>query len=135
MIEQKTTDHKCPKCGKPMIHKNGRFGDFLGCSDYPECKTTLKLDKEGNVLPPKPPAEPSGVKCHKCKQGELVIRQGKKGPFLGCGRFPKCRTIVSYKQLDNLKKLQAEGKWPPQTLEEADVLLGRKKTKATAKAK
>jgi len=135
MIEQKTTDHKCPKCGKPMVHKSGRFGEFLGCSDYPECKTTLKLDKEGNVLPPKPPAEPSGVKCHKCKQGELVIRQGKKGPFLGCGRFPKCRTIVSYKQLDNLKKLQSEGKWPPETLEEADVLLGRKKTKTTAKAK
>ena len=135
MIEEKTTDHKCPKCGKPMVHKNGRFGEFLGCSDYPECKTTLKLDKEGNVLPPKPPAEPTGVKCHKCKQGELVIRQGKKGPFLGCGRFPKCRTIVSYKQLDNLKKLQSEGKWPPETLEEADELLGRKKTRTTAKAK
>ena len=135
MIEEKTTDHKCPQCGKPMVHKNGRFGEFLGCSDYPECKTTLKLDKEGNVLPPKPPAEPTGVKCHKCKQGELVIRQGKKGPFLGCGRFPKCRTIVSYKQLDNLKKLQSEGKWPPETLEEADELLGRKKTRKTAKSK
>ena len=84
---------------------------------------------------PKPPAEPTGIKCHKCKQGELVIRQGKKGPFLGCGRFPKCRTIVSYKQLDNLKKLQSEGKWPPETLEEADELLGRKKAKTTAKAK
>ena len=94
-----------------------------------------KLDKEGNVLPPKPPAEPSGIKCHKCKQGELVIRQSKKGPFLGCNKFPKCRTIVSYKQLDELKKLQAEGKWPPETPEQADEILGKKKTKATAKAK
>ena len=133
MVEEKLSDHKCPVCGKPMVNKNGRFGPFLGCSDYPECKTTLKLDKQGNVLPPKPPAEPTGIKCHKCKQGELVIRQGKKGPFLGCGRFPKCRTIVSYKQLDDLKKLQAEGLWPPETPEQADELLGRKKTKQTSK--
>jgi DNA topoisomerase I len=134
MVEEKTSDQKCPKCGKSMVYKKGRFGDFLGCSDYPECKTTLKLDKEGNALPPKPPAEPSGIKCHKCKQGELVIRQSKKGPFLGCGRFPKCRTIVSYKHLDELKKLQSEGKWPPETPEQADKILGKKPAKETAKA-
>jgi DNA topoisomerase-1 len=133
MIEEELSEHNCPVCGKPMVKKNGRFGPFLGCSDYPECKTTLKLDKQGNVLPPKPPAEPTGIKCHKCKQGELVIRQGKKGPFLGCGRFPKCRTIISYKQLDRLKKLQSEGKWPPETPEEADELLERKKSKQASK--
>jgi len=135
MVEEKLSEHECPKCGKPMVHKNGRFGPFLGCSDYPECKTTLKLDKEGNVLPPKPPAEPTGVKCYKCKSGELVIRQSKKGPFMGCNRFPKCRTIISIKQLDHLKQLQSEGKWPPETIEQADVLLGRKKAKETVKAK
>jgi DNA topoisomerase-1 len=135
MVEEKVSEHECPNCGKPMVHKNGRFGAFLGCSDYPECKTTLKLDKEGNILPPKPPAEPTGVTCHKCKKGELVIRQGKKGPFMGCNRFPRCRTIVSIKQLDNLKKLQSEGQWPPETIEEADQLLGRKKAKAKAKEK
>lgn len=134
IIEEKLSEYQCPVCGKPMVHKNGRFGPFLGCSDYPNCKTTLKLDKQGNVLPPKPPAEPTGVKCHKCKQGELVIRQGKKGPFLGCGRFPKCRTIISYKQLDKLKKLQSDGQWPPETIEQADEILGRKKTKEHAKA-
>jgi len=133
-VEEKVSEHKCPNCGKPMVHKNGRFGPFLGCSDYPECKTTLKLDKEGNVLPPKPPAEPTGVTCHKCKKGELVIRQGKKGPFMGCNRFPRCRTIVSIKQLDNLKKLQSEGQWPPETLEQADQLLGRKKARKKEKA-
>jgi len=136
MVEEKLSEHKCPQCGKPMVHKSGRFGPFLGCSDYPECKTTLKLDKEGNVLPPKPPAEPTGVKCHKCKSGELVIRQSKKGPFMGCNRFPKCRTIISIKQLDHLKQLQSEGKWPPETIEQADELLGRKKkAKETVKAK
>jgi len=129
MLEEKVSEHKCSACGKPMVYKNGRFGPFLGCSGYPDCRTILNIDKDGNVLPPKPPPEPTEIRCHKCKDGLLVIRQGKKGPFLGCGRFPKCRTIISIKQLDHLKKLQAEGQWPPKTLEDADRLLGRKKAK------
>jgi DNA topoisomerase-1 len=106
-----------------MVQKRGRFGPFLGCSNYPECKTIMRLDKQGNPVPPKPPAEPSGVKCYKCKTGELVIRQSKRGPFLGCNKFPRCRTIVSMKKLDELKKLQAEGKWPPATEEETRRIL------------
>jgi len=116
-----------------MVYRNGRFGPFLGCSDYPNCKTILKVDKEGNVLPPKAPPEPTGIKCYKCADGELVIRQSKKGPFLGCNRFPRCRTIISIKQLDRLKSLQSQGKWPPETLEQADEILGRKKTKKSKK--
>ncbi|MBA7670684.1 DNA topoisomerase 1 [subsurface metagenome] len=135
MLEEKVSEHKCPLCGKPMVHKNGRFGPFLGCSGYPDCKTTLTLDKQGNVLPPKPPPEPTGIKCYKCKNGELVIRQSKKGPFLGCGKFPKCRTIISIKELDHLKQLQAAGQWPPETWEEADEILGRKKAKVPVKIK
>ena len=135
MIEEKVSEHQCPQCGKPMVHKSGRFGPFLGCSGYPDCKTTLKLDKQGNVLPPKAPPEATGLKCHKCKQGELVIRQSKKGPFMGCSRFPKCRTIVSLKQLDHLKQLQSAGQWPPETLEQAEQLLGSKKAKETVKAR
>jgi len=130
IIEAKMSDHKCHVCGKPMIERRGRFGTFLGCSDYPNCKTTLKLDKEGNALPPKKPPEPTGLKCYKCKTGELVVRESKKGPFMGCNKFPKCRTIVSIKQLESLKKMQEEGTWPPKTYEEADQILGRKKTKA-----
>ena len=129
MLEEKVSEHKCRVCGKPMVYKNGRFGPFLGCSDYPNCKTILNIDKDGNVLPPKPPPKPTDIKCYKCKEGLLVIRQSKRGPFLGCGRFPKCRTIISIKQLEHLKKLQSEGQWPPKTLEEADQLLGRKKAK------
>jgi len=135
MLEEKVSEHKCPLCGKPMVHKNGRFGPFLGCSGYPDCKTTLTLDKQGNVLPPKPPPEPTGIKCYKCKDGELVIRQSKKGPFLGCGRFPKCRTIISIKELDHLKQLQSAGQWPPETWEEADEILGRKKAKVPVRIK
>ena len=94
------------------------------------------MDKEGNPLPPKPPAEPSGLKCHKCKTGELVIRQSKRGPFLGCNKFPKCRTIVSMKKIDELKTLAAAGKWPPANEEEAKKIFAaedaeKKKTKRT----
>ncbi|HEX40996.1 MAG TPA: hypothetical protein ENN81_02920, partial [Phycisphaerales bacterium] len=137
MVETLRSDQKCPQCGKNMVHKNSRFGSFLGCEDYPDCKGTLRLDKEGNALPPKPPAEPTGIKCHKCKEGEFVIRSSKRGPFLGCGRFPKCRTIVSIKQLEHLRELQAAGQWPPATIEQADALLGREggKTKTAAKTK
>jgi DNA topoisomerase-1 len=135
MVEEKVTEHKCPNCGKPMTYKRGRFGPFLGCSDYPQCKTILKVDKNGEPLPPKPPPEPTGVTCHKCKEGELVVRQSKRGPFLGCNRFPRCRTIVSHKQLDRLKKLQQEGAWPPPTPADADVILGRKKSAKSTKTR
>jgi DNA topoisomerase-1 len=129
MVEEKVSEHKCPKCGKAMVERRGRFGPFLGCSDYPNCKTTLKLDKQGNALPPRKSPEPTGIKCYKCKEGELVVRESKRGPFLGCNRFPKCRTIVSIKQLDHLRQLQSAGQWPPDTPEKADQILGRRKSK------
>jgi DNA topoisomerase-1 len=132
MVEQVESEHKCPACGKAMVYRSGRFGPFLGCSDYPNCKTTLKLDKEGNILPAKQKPEPTEIVCYKCKEGRLVIRQGKKGPFLGCNKFPKCRTIVSIKKLEQLKQLQSAGQWPPQTVEQAKEILG-KKTKESDK--
>jgi DNA topoisomerase-1 len=135
MVEVKESEHKCPVCGKPMVFRNGRFGTFLGCSGYPNCKTTLKLDKQGNILPAKATPEPTEIICYKCKKGRLVIRQGKKGPFLGCNRFPKCRTIVNYKEMNHLKQLQSVGQWPPQTTEQAEEILGKKSaTKARIKS-
>jgi DNA topoisomerase-1 len=139
MLEEKITEHKCPNCGKPMVEKTSRFGKFLGCSDYPNCKTIVKIDKEGKVLPaqkPKEPPQPTGLKCYKCKNGRFVIRQGKKGPFLACDRFPKCRTIIDAGKLEELKKLQEQGSWPPKSEEEIIAILGPslyKKKKKTAK--
>lgn len=134
MIVDEVTEHKCPSCGKPMIKMHRRFGAFLGCSDYPNCKTTMRIDKSGNIIPPKAPPQPTGLKCYKCSDGRLVIRQSKKGPFLGCNKFPRCRTIISIKNLDNLKELQAKRLWPPDTVAKADELLGRQK-KSSTKAK
>jgi len=135
MIEQKVSEHVCPNCGKPMVEKSGRFGKFLGCSDYPTCKTIQNVDKDGNVLPPKAPPVSTGVKCYKCKEGELVIRQSKRGPFMGCNKFPKCRTIISIDELEKLKELQKQGIWPPDSFEKADEILGRDKGKKAPKKK
>ncbi len=135
MIRDEITEYKCPNCGKPMVRKSGRFGAYLACSDPTTCKTTQRLNKEGNPLPPKPKPEPTGVKCYKCKGGELVIRSSKRGPFLGCNRFPRCRTIVSMKSLDRLKELQARGEWPPETPERAKEILGETKSAKTVAAK
>ncbi len=129
MLQDQPTEHKCSACGGDMVYKHGRFGPFLACSRYPDCKTILKLDKDGNVRPPSPPPESTGLVCHKCNKGELVIRQSKRGPFLGCNRFPKCRTIVSIKQLENLKRLQSEGNWPPKQPEQLYEALGTKRKK------
>ena len=135
MVEQVESEHKCPNCAKPLIEKSGRFGAFLGCSGYPECKTILKMDADGNPLPPPPPPEPTGVHCYKCKDGELVIRQSKRGPFMGCNRFPRCRTIVSMKKLDELKELQEQGKWPPKDIEEGKAIASVKKEPKKTKKK
>ena len=131
--EAEPSEYKCPKCGKMMLYRRGRYGRFLGCSDYPNCKGILKLDRDGNILPAKTAPQSTGIKCYKCKDGELVIRRSKKGPFLGCNRFPKCRTIINYDQLDKLKQLQSQGNWPPETIEEVEQILGKKQTKRTKK--
>jgi DNA topoisomerase-1 len=87
------SDVMCNVCGKPMIVKKSRFGPFLGCSGYPECKNTRRIGKDGK---PAPLPEPTGVTCPKCGEGELMQRRGKFGrPFYGCNRYPKCDYLVN----------------------------------------
>lgn len=92
------TDFKCDECGKPMVARRGRFGPFLSCSGYPKCKSIKKITRDMNIsLPPPPPkkkAVVTEVKCEKCER-PMVIRMGKRGPFLGCSGFPKCRNLQS----------------------------------------
>lgn len=88
-----TSDVMCDVCGKPMVIKKSRFGPFLGCSDYPECKNTRRIGKDGK---PVPLPEPTGVTCPKCNEGEMMKRRGRFGrPFYGCKRYPKCDFIVN----------------------------------------
>jgi DNA topoisomerase-1 len=78
-------DKSCDKCGSPMIIKRGRYGEFLACSAYPDCKSTQSLNSNGA-------SNKIGVKCPQedC-DGEIVERKSKRGKiFYGCSRFPKC---------------------------------------------
>jgi DNA topoisomerase I len=79
----------CETCGKPMAMKRGRFGQFLACTGYPECKTTRKIQKGGKFAAPDVMLE---EECPKCGQ-QLVIKQGRFGPFTACSNYPKCKYI------------------------------------------
>jgi DNA topoisomerase-1 len=79
----------CENCGKPMAMKRGRFGQFLACTGYPECKTTRKIQKDGKFAAPDVMLE---EECPKCGQ-QLVIKQGRFGPFTACSNYPKCKYI------------------------------------------
>jgi DNA topoisomerase-1 len=72
------TDIVCEKCGRNMVIKTGRYGKFLACPGFPECKNT------------KPYIDDTGKKCPKC-EGRVIYKQTKKGKkFLGCENYPKC---------------------------------------------
>lgn len=78
-IEDEVSDEICEKCGKPLVYKLGRFGKFLACSGFPECRNTKPIIKD------------IGVTCPKCKEGHVVERRSKKGRvFYGCDRYPEC---------------------------------------------
>jgi DNA topoisomerase I len=113
---REVSEFKCPNCDREMIKRKGRFGEFLGCSGYsvknekgePSCTTIINLDKEGKPLPPKTPPIPTTIKCEK-DGGVLLLRDGKRGPWLGCANFPKCRGMKNMKKLegDELKQVEA----------------------------
>ena len=78
-VDDEFSGETCEKCGKPMVVKRGRFGPFLGCSGYPECKNIKGIEKK------------TGVKCPKCKDGEIVEKKSKRGRiFYGCNKYPAC---------------------------------------------
>ena len=81
--DQEQTDLICDKCGKPMVVKRGRFGKFIACSNFPECKNILKEEKKE--------PEKTGEKCEKCGDGEMVIRYGRFGKFIACSNYPTCK--------------------------------------------
>ncbi|MFP4973925.1 type I DNA topoisomerase [Paenibacillus sp. CN-4] len=78
-IEDEVSDELCEKCGKPLVYKMGRFGKFLACSGFPDCRNTKPIVKD------------IGVECPKCHEGQIVERRSKKGRvFYGCNRYPEC---------------------------------------------
>jgi DNA topoisomerase I len=93
---EEKVDEKCPDCGGDLQVKPGKFGLFLGCSNYPTCKFTKPYDKsDDNGGAARVKATPTGRKCEKCGS-EMVVRTGKYGKFLACSGYPKCKNIKSY---------------------------------------
>jgi DNA topoisomerase I len=79
----------CERCGKPMVLKRGRYGPFLGCTGYPDCRNIRKLAKGGKVLQA---PEPLPEKCP-LDGAQLVKRYGRYGEFISCSNYPKCKYI------------------------------------------
>lgn len=86
-ITEEKTDEVCDKCGKPMVIKFGRFGKFIACSGFPDCKNTKKIETPLKLL---------GLKCPKCTEGDVIEKRvNRKGRargkiFWGCSRYPGC---------------------------------------------
>ncbi|MCX7828470.1 MAG: type I DNA topoisomerase [Thermanaerothrix sp.] len=82
-VPPEQTGELCPDCGRPLVVKRGRFGEFVGCSGYPECRFTKRKETS------------TGFQCPKCGEGVLVVRKASKGKgkgrsFYGCSRYPQC---------------------------------------------
>lgn len=79
--EAEETGEKCPECGSPLVIRNGKYGPFVACSNYPECKYI------------KPKEESEICACPKCGEGKIVEKRSKRGKiFYGCNNYPKCKT-------------------------------------------
>jgi DNA topoisomerase-1 len=86
------TDHVCEKCGRPMVIKWGRMGEFLACSGYPECRNTMNFRREeGKIVPVKEEEVQTDEKCPTCG-APMVVKRGRFGRFLACSRYPECKT-------------------------------------------
>ena len=95
----------CPECGRPLVIKRGRFGEFIACPGYPECKYTRRIVKT------------TGIQCPKCEEGELIRRKAGKGKakgrfFYGCSRYPDC-DFVSWKKPNVKAPKGAKGETEP----------------------
>lgn len=90
---KETTDEKCEKCGKDMIVKMGRYGKFLACSGFPDCRNIKNLQKEGETND----AEKIDEKCPECGSA-LQAKRGRFGKFIGCSNYPKCKYIKKEKK-------------------------------------
>ncbi len=86
-VSEQDSAEYCPNCGREMVLKKGRFGSFLACSGYPDCKTTRQLGQAQ-----KKPDVPLEEKCPECGQ-HLALKYGRFGEFVSCSNYPKCKYV------------------------------------------
>jgi DNA topoisomerase-1 len=101
VLSSRPTEHKCNKCGAPMVLREGPRGPFLSCSAYPKCRNAMDVDANGN---PVKPIE-VGIDCEKCGS-PMVVKRGPRGPFLGCSAYPKCKSTKKIPE-EMKEKIQA----------------------------
>ncbi len=91
-IPVEESDVVCDKCGSKMVYKSGRFGKFLACPNYPQCRNTMAVDKNGKVITKNTQTEEkkADFKCELCG-ADMVIRKGRYGEFYACSNYPTCR--------------------------------------------
>lgn len=99
-VTEEKTDEVCEKCGKPMVIKIGRYGKFLACTGYPDCKNTKNLNANGEKE--ETPPELANEKCDKCGK-PMAVKHGRFGAFLGCTGYPDCRNIKHVERKTGVK--------------------------------
>ena len=91
------TGEMCPECGKELVKRKGRFGEFIACSTYPTCKYTQNLKKTVTAEPKEKIT--LSVPCPECG-GSIIERSSRRGKFFGCGNYPKCKFISNHEPTD-----------------------------------
>ncbi|EDP6913369.1 type I DNA topoisomerase [Campylobacter upsaliensis] len=90
-------DEKCPQCGSELAVRKGRYGEFIACLAFPKCRYSRNLKEDNTEKKETKKANGIGVKCPKCKDGEVVERFSRRGKFYGCNHYPKCDFVSNYK--------------------------------------
>ena len=86
-LQETSQEEYCDNCGRPMVLKRGRFGQFMACTGYPDCKTTRRLDQAKKI-----PDVPLDEKCPQCGRN-LLVRHGRFGEFVSCSGYPDCKYV------------------------------------------
>jgi len=97
-LTETATDVKCEKCGSAMVIKLGRFGKFMACSNFPDCRNTKQINENGEAEK----EEKVNEKCEKCGK-PMVVKHGRYGKFLGCSGYPECKTIKGIENSTGVK--------------------------------
>jgi DNA topoisomerase-1 len=118
--EAAKTDILCDKCGRAMIIRTGWRGEFLACSGYPECQNakSFQRDAAGKIIPvERPPEVKTDEKCEKCGS-PMVIKNSRRGPFLACSGYPKCKNAKPVPEELKAKLPKAAPQQPPELTNE-----------------
>jgi DNA topoisomerase-1 len=118
-------DVACPEDNSGMVLRTGRFGPFLASVNYPRCAFVINIDKKGRIKYPAPPALQTELPCPRCGS-PLSLRDGRRGPWLGCSAFPKCRGRASWAKVDEATRTALQAQLDEHTLAHPPIEITRR---------